>query len=183
MDWFTADLHLGHGNIMRYTGRPFDTVEQMDDRMMANINERVGQDDVLWVLGDFAMRLPFGRLLDYRKRIVCRHVNLIHGNHDARLKDDQWHQLFEFDNAYYDGLHSPRGQRIVMCHYPISDWNGRYRGSYMLHGHIHSRGMGHNDRNAAQGLRLYDVGVDAHGYTPVSMEEIEEYLEAVEVRF
>jgi calcineurin-like phosphoesterase family protein len=28
--WFTADLHLGHSNIIEYSGRPFDSVDAMN---------------------------------------------------------------------------------------------------------------------------------------------------------
>jgi calcineurin-like phosphoesterase family protein len=28
--WFTADLHLGHGNIIEYSSRPFDSVDAIN---------------------------------------------------------------------------------------------------------------------------------------------------------
>jgi hypothetical protein len=33
--WFTADLHLGHRNIVDYCNRPFRDVEAMNDALMA----------------------------------------------------------------------------------------------------------------------------------------------------
>lgn len=42
----------------------------------------------------------------------------------------------------------------------------------MLHGHIHSRGQEVNAANARAGILRYDVGVDANGYCPVSIEKV-----------
>ena len=56
---------------------------------------------------------------------------------------------------------------------PLSplDWNHRRYGSLHLHGHLHSR-REDNKKNRSQGLLRYDVGVDANGFSPVSLEEI-----------
>ena len=42
----------------------------------------------------------------------------------------------------------------------------------MLHGYIHSRGQEVNAANARAGILRYDVGVDANGYCPVSIEKV-----------
>ena len=39
--FFTADLHLGHDNIRRHCRRPFGTVEEMDEAIIANWNGAV----------------------------------------------------------------------------------------------------------------------------------------------
>lgn len=38
MIWFTSDTHFGHENMLRLCGRPWSTVAQMNDAMVANIN-------------------------------------------------------------------------------------------------------------------------------------------------
>lgn len=180
MIWFTADLHLGHANIIKHAHRPFSSVEQMDRQLVANINNCVSYTDELWILGDLALSGTAAELRELRRRIVCRHVHLIHGNHDKRLMPQESAGLFERDLDYYDGLKSPAGRRLVLFHYPIEDWNGRRRGSYMLHGHIHSRGAAYNERQREAGLLRYDVGVDANGYAPVSIAQIDAWFAGVE---
>lgn len=98
------------------------------------------------------------------------------------------------------------GYKLCLSHYPMLDWNRAIHGAYMLHGHIHSQpaedeagrgrlglppgmegqphdatrgGMGLRGYNAwcrDQGIRRYDVGVDANGYRPVSAGEVVAYL-------
>lgn len=110
--WVTSDLHLGHGNIMKYcsrtkfmtdedrekflsvkddNGQAFrslkmsrKSIENMDDAILGNINRLAMPEDQLWILGDFAWGRDCSDFYDYRKRINCEDVRLIWGNHDDR---------------------------------------------------------------------------------------------------
>lgn len=42
MLFFTADTHFGHANILKLCGRPFETIEEMNETMIGKWNERVG---------------------------------------------------------------------------------------------------------------------------------------------
>ena len=55
MIYFTSDLHLNHARIIELANRPFGSVEEMNDTIIGNINDTVGADDTLWVLGDVCM--------------------------------------------------------------------------------------------------------------------------------
>jgi len=48
----------------------------------------------------------------------------------------------------------------------------------MLHGHIHSDGL-YNLSNLETGIKRYDVGVDANGYYPVSINQIENFFKSI----
>ena len=48
MIWFTSDTHFGHENVLKFTDRPWETIWQMNDAIVDNINGRVavvGQRD------------------------------------------------------------------------------------------------------------------------------------------
>ena len=83
--WFTSDTHFGHKNIVgpkisnwKSGYRNFDSLSQMDDELLFQINKNVQQNDILYHLGDFA----FKNVGEYRNRIVCKNIHLILGNHD-----------------------------------------------------------------------------------------------------
>src|SRR5437868_1386325 len=121
--WFTADLHLGHGNIIRYCNRPFmtraeaekakvdprgkwrvspETIDRHDQALIDAINARVAADDVLWIVGDFC----WGELDDaqhYRDRIACRTVYLVWGNHDHSSIGNAFSDTFEQCMLTIDG--------------------------------------------------------------------------------
>ena len=61
--FFTSDTHYSHSNICRGTTRwvgadnmtrDFETLEKMNSTLVNNINEVVGQDDILIHLGDWS---------------------------------------------------------------------------------------------------------------------------------
>ena len=178
MIYLTADTHLGDPTIMKYVDRPFNNVEEMDRVLIENINNTVGGDDILYILGDFTVGRDFAKCIHYREQINCRHVRLILGNHDnrrAQCGDGQ--SSFEMRCDYYE----IRYDLLLFClsHYPIEFWNGRDYGSIMCHGHIHSNKRS-NGINKWQGIRRYDVGVDANDYAPVSIDSIIYFFEHVD---
>ena len=61
----------------------------------------------------------------------------------------------------------------------MADWQGMNHGSWHLHGHIHSSGGAYNEFNRKQGLLRYDVGCDANGHSPVSLDELREWFAGV----
>ena len=187
--WFTADLHLGHGNILRFCQRPFlsaaeqellqslgargkwrvseESLRRHDEALLEAINERVGPDDMLWVVGDFC----WGSLVDamrYRGRIHCRNVYLVWGNHDHRSVGPA------FSGTIEQGMIEVEGQAIWLNHYPMRSWNRSFQGSWHLYGHVHGLLVA---QDAEQDWMLTrDVGVDACDYQPWSFQDLREYM-------
>lgn len=149
-------------------------VDLMDTTIIDNINAMVGEDDVLWHLGDFAMpgkENYVARCETYRNRIRCRNVNILWGNHD------QPHQIRHlFNEAHYLHKISTRSASIVLCHYALATWDGSHRGSLMLYGHSHTSAEPWLDSHMP-GRKSMDVGVDnayrlLGKFRPFSLEEI-----------
>ena len=173
--YFTADLHLGHRNIIRHCERPFESAEQMDQRFIANINAVVGQRDTLYILGDFTgPQTKRDEAIAYRKRISCKHVHLVQGNHDKDLRDAGC-----FESVTYYRKIKLEGRKVILFHYPIAEWDGKWRGAIHLHGHSHNKPE-YNQRSIEQGLLRFDVGVDANGFFPVSESAILELARRAE---
>lgn len=80
--YFTSDTHFNHTNILRYCQRPFRNVDDMNEQMIANWNETVSEDDVIFHLGDFCLggAAEWTRILD---RLNGK-IYLIMGNHDLK---------------------------------------------------------------------------------------------------
>ena len=52
--FFTADTHFGHANVIRLSKSPFADISAMNEALISGWNEVVGNEDVVWHLGDFA---------------------------------------------------------------------------------------------------------------------------------
>ena len=56
--FFTSDHHFGHTNIIRFSERPFKTIEEMDDELINRWNEKVSSSDIVYHLGDISLARP-----------------------------------------------------------------------------------------------------------------------------
>jgi calcineurin-like phosphoesterase family protein len=159
--WFTADFHLGHANIIRYCGRPFRTVEEMDQAILECLNAWVKANDILYFLGDFCIGNQ-ARIVEYRRRIRCKKIFAVPGNHDKQAR-----KLKE-EFSWLDNLAevSINGQPIVLCHFALRVWNRSNHGSWHLYGHSHGRLV-----EVPRSLSM-DVGVDTHDLRPWHFDEI-----------
>ena len=207
--FFTSDIHWNHANICRGTSkwysdncRNFNSLEEMNEFLINQINKYVGQDDVLYNLGD----ATFGgieAIWNLRKQLNVKTIHYVYGNHCHHYKRNR-----ELPNCYYvspldrigagvggikDG---PKGSyygvyvhdlfastqdviftkienhQFFMSHYPHVSWDGSNRGVIMLHGHEHG---GLNYMN--EDCKRLDVGIDSAykilgEYKPFSLEEV-----------
>lgn len=169
MIWFTSDLHLGHRAAIKMCERPFLTVEEMNESLTRNFNSCVKKNDTVYILGDIAHRTPVVEVNKMISKLNGKRI-LIKGNHDRKYDE----KLFE---GIYDFLEiSIHGVNVSLMHYPMMSWPKSHYGSLHLHGHIHSK-VEYNQQQQSEGIRRYDVGVDANDYFPVSIEKIKRIFE------
>lgn len=178
---FTSDTHFGHKNIVmgvtnwpeevrERSCRKFETIEEMDEVLLERINETVKPGDTLYHLGDWSFG-EFENVLAYRKRIRCRNVHLILGNHDHHIERNRagirgaFSSVTPYLEISYDKEH------IIMCHYPFKTWNRGHHGSWMLHGHCHGN-LSPDEHNR----KTLDVGIDTWDYRPYSFDEMKELM-------
>ncbi|MBO8415627.1 MAG: metallophosphoesterase [Proteobacteria bacterium] len=171
MNYFTADPHFGHGNIIKYCNRPFADAAEMDAVLTANWNSRVQPEDDIYILGDFCMSSSPAKAEAYLLSLNGR-KHLIRGNHDTFLKKhpERFAGLL-CEICDYKELHLPSGRTYILMHYPLLFWNGSADPNVVqLYGHIHNNEY----CNALTGrmLRSLNVGVDLHGFAPLSEDQV-----------
>ena len=181
--YFTSDTHYNHTNICRGVTRwtdaedvtrDFKTLDQMNDRIVAGINAEVGQDDILFHLGDWSFG-GFEMIEQFRNRINCKNIHLILGNHDHHIERDREgiRRLFTSVNQYLEleVKGNDWEQNYVLMHYPIISWNKMNDGVIHLHGHVHLSA----DRRIGKGKTM-DVGVDGNGLNPLHTSDIKRLM-------
>lgn len=171
MDYFTADLHLGHSKILEYTKRNkyFQDVKSMDDEIITRWNETVRVTDTVYVLGDFTLGSKRSAV-DYLNRLNGK-INIIPGGHDLwarKFTDTSKVKILPplVSLEYQQGNDYPLV--IVLCHYPMKSWDRSHYGSWHLYGHVHGNMKGE--------YNSLDVGVDAQNLYPVSLDELKTYF-------
>ena len=181
--WFTSDTHYNHANICSATTlwtdpvtcREFVSLEQMNWHLIANINEKVEQDDILFHLGDWSFG-GFEQIQSFRDSIFCKNVHIITGNHDHHIERNKngIQSLFSSVNKYVElnvkwdvGTLFQNQANFVLMHFPIASWNNLAKGAIHLHGHVHFE----PDVRVGAG-KMMDVGVDGNNLYPIEMSEV-----------
>ena len=178
MIWFTSDTHFGHKNIAgpkvsnwKSEYRNFSSLGEMDKELLYQINKVVGENDVLFHLGDFSFCKP----KFYRDLITCKNVHLIKGNHDKiKYYHDLFKEIVDYKEIKYDDT------MICLFHYAMRVWNKSHYGSIHLYGHSH------NSIDNDWGKSM-DVGVDAiyalkGEYRPISIDEVMKIMEKRKIK-
>lgn len=155
----TSDLHFGHKKILEFAPktRPFASIDEMDEALIKEWNEKVGEYDYIIILGDFSF---YGE--QKTKEILAR-LNgkkiFVLGNHDKVLRFHLSAQDLQTFNivGMYDYLEiTVDGHVVCLSHYPMITWNRRHYGSIQFFGHCHGS-------LPEQPGRQMDVGYDNVG--------------------
>lgn len=173
--WFTSDNHFGHKRIHEFcpeTRQHISDVNVMNEKMIEVWNKTVGDDDTVYILGDFSFMKP------KETENVLRRLNgkkiLVKGNHDNWLNAEL--------EAYFVSVHDYKkvtidGKKVIMFHYPIWEWENMHHGSYHLFGHVHG--------GTTVPGRAMDVGIDARPQKDFglwSWGEIDAKLSKIDIR-
>jgi calcineurin-like phosphoesterase family protein len=156
-----SDTHFGHYNMVhtfkREDGSPardFASVQEHDERMIANWNAVVMPQDHVYHLGDVTMNPS--RNLHLIKRLNG-HKRLVLGNHDSGKAQEYLAAGFQklFASRVLDGW--------MLTHIPIHPESLSQRWKGNVHGHTHHQ---------CYGAPYINVCVEQTGYRPVALEEL-----------
>lgn len=150
--YMTSDFHFFHYNIIRYTGRPWKTIPEMNEAIIRKMLKSTPDNSIVFNLGDVAMSWcsKMKDLKKIRKLILemkgNRELWLLTGNHDANMKraiklkrrfktvEDCW-KWVGFDKVFTEDVAlCINGKIVVFSHEPIiiKDQN-----TFNIHGHTH----------------------------------------------
>ena len=169
--WFVSDTHFGHRAILsdRMTRpRPFASIEEHDEHLIAAWNNRVCDGDIVWHLGDFAYGGGHARAREIFDRLRGR-KHLIVGNHESQGLRLPWHAppvMAATVHVQDPGM--AKAQAIYLAHCAHRVWPGMHRGDLHLYGHSHGSLPGTS--------ASLDAGVDCWDWRPVRLREILEVL-------
>jgi calcineurin-like phosphoesterase family protein len=186
--FFISDTHYSHSNICSATtnwsvnegyARTFDSLQDMNQRLVDNINNMVGENDILIHLGDWSFG-GFDKIEEFRSQINCKNIHLVLGNHDHHIERNKEgiQRLFSSVQQYLRlEVRRPNGKLVekfsfVCMHYPIASWHDMNQGVIHLHGHVHLP----SELRISEGKAM-DVGVDGNRLDPISMDDVLDIME------
>lgn len=167
-EFFTSDLHFGHSNIIGYSNRPYSDAEEMNAKLIANINSRCKAEDVLYHVGDFAC---YGKAIgvegsrvnprEYEALINPKIIH-INGNHDLNNK---------VKASILGAMIKLQNYNCWVSHIPPWDQKATLAPSNVdvyICGHVHEKWK----YNTHDRKPVINVGCDVWGYKPIRKDEL-----------
>ena len=186
MDWFTADWHLDHRNIINICKRPFVDLQEMQNIIINNVNNMFSPGDTLFILGDTVLGDRWNKLNRLREDI---NIIILFGNHDMHIKTKHLECIKKDNIIIHQNLyrfHKINNIQVVLSHFPS---NLTYESSRCginkvinviddasYHCNIIPRICGHVHENWKEKENQLNVGVDVWDFKPVSELEVLEWL-------
>jgi len=152
-----SDIHFGHKNIIKYSNRPFESIQQMEDAFVKNYTDKITNDDVVIWGGDIGF-MKAGFLNEIIRPLPGKKI-LIVGNHDL----DRSFNLLAFDCFDETHLCLPLvvdNIKFVITHYPLTRVP---EDCYNIHGHIHT--------NLINDGKHFNMCVEHTNYAPKNIKE------------
>lgn len=132
---YISDTHFGHDNVITFDGRPFKSIEEMDQKIIENWNDRTEKNDSVYILGDFCWKKEpvWLSILDQLNGSKF----LIKGNHDNLNMSATLKSKFAWIGDYREVKDS--GFRLCLSHFPMPFYKRNMDPDvYMLYGHVHN---------------------------------------------
>lgn len=179
---FISDTHFGHANIMKYCNRPFQTVDQMDRYMLANMKDIAYAGKTIIHLGDAIWYRSGVDYNSYKLHNAKKHI-FVRGNHDNSSAIEMVYPQM-FGNIYGKGKNwKTFSVRILVDDIPIllshePQPKSQFKGcKYNFYGHHHNNIFKNPDYFIKDYAWLFDnesyvnVSVELTEYRPISFQE------------
>ena len=164
--YITSDTWFGRPQILQIANRPFNNVEEMNATLIKNWNKKVKKKDVVFHLGNFAWDPITARKV--LKKLNGK-IYFLKGNQDSALTE----VIDDFPNAEFmsQTIAELADFDTVLCHYPLSVWNGKDSGTIHIHGHTvfsHKTNLTIESR--------FNICTDFWGYSPINYLTLKDFI-------
>lgn len=157
-------IFVSHSNIIKYCDRPFNSTEEMNEKLIENWNKVVGKQDRVFMMGDFAL-CGKEKIIEIGKRLKGKKI-LILGNHDGASLKTYYEAGFEMVSKFPILFE----EFFVLSHMPqYIQENGVYANIFA---HVHT-----NPMYKSVSSRSFCTSVERINYTPISFEIIKKQME------
>ena len=162
----TGNQQFGRKGAIKKFKRPFSNVQEMNNHMIDAWNSVVNEGDQVYVLGNLAWDPITARKV--LKKLKGQ-IWFLRGSHDAALEE----VIEDFPNVQFfnDAIMELPDFDTVICHYPLSVWNGKDSGTIHIHGHTvldHKTDLTIENR--------FNICTDFWGYSPINYLTLKDFI-------
>lgn len=154
--YFISDMHFGDQSVMsKYDKRPFKTLDEMEKTMIQRWNNRVSDNDRVYILGDmFHRSISVEKAENILSQLNGKKYYII-GNHEKTVDQmrNEWFEKLIVCRGYSDSIIQLlsykdtevlkiNGWEVILSHYPMlankNTFNANNKRTIHLYGHVHN---------------------------------------------
>ena len=176
MWYFTADTHFKQSRTLKLSRRPFIDVNEMDLEMISNWNKNVTMQDIVYHAGDFIDPEKIQYLKPLLDNLNFKELHWTLGNYDRKILDQirkvadaYGRKIFLYNNG--ECKLKTQHHSYVITHEPNDFEIKADENDIILFGHIHGRSFAKKNG--------FDLSIDYHRFTPLSIEQVEWFADAM----
>ena len=197
--FFTSDTHWNHNpkwEVPLWEARGYKSIEESNAHIVTTINQIVGENDILFHLGDLTLNCDETQFETFIGSLKCQTIYTLWGNHNnpankiyqrevrglidttARFEYEENCEVYplRYKNLVFIGNYAEvivDGLYFILSHYPVYVFN------YMKGGAMHLCGHSHYNLPLSQAddlnSKILDVGWDGWA-RPISVSEVVEIM-------
>ena len=172
--WVTSDWHFNHNREFIWRARGFSSVEEMNENIIERYNSVVGENDIVYCLGDCGLGGAGQEALNQLKNYIERlngTIIIVQGNHCTNKRIELYRQCKNVQRVEVATTLKYKKYHFYLSHYPTLTGNLEKESlkqmTLGLFGHTHQKE--HFFRDLPY---MYNVGVDAHNCYPVLLDNV-----------
>jgi calcineurin-like phosphoesterase family protein len=168
----TGNQQFGRKGAIKKFKRPFSNVQEMNNSMVDIWNSVVSEDDLVFVLGNFAWD-PI--TADEIVSQLNGSILLILGEFDEAT--DSISELHEYKLNIYDGdIHTDDINKLILSYWPLREWYNKNKGYQSV---ISFNGAKYKSNHKES---LINVNCDYWSFKPVELQSIKSLFEDIETK-
>ena len=171
--FYISDYHFNHQLALKRSRQNFKSVEEMNEEIIKRHNDKVSEDDHVYILGDIIV-CEQEELEEKLNNTVGRlkgNLHLITGNHDYKYLDNMNFRKY-FKSIDEAKLIRDNNRWVQLCHYPILMWYRKNKGSYHVFGHMHNEQKSKEYEILRNEERALNACVEVNNFEPCELEEL-----------
>lgn len=165
----TSDTHFGHDREFLWGPRGFESYEDHDTEVIRRWNEVVGEDDIVYHLGDVMLgnnNYGMGCLA-----VLNGHIKIIPGNHDTATRLELYKKLPNVEVLGLAEMIRYKKYNFYLSHHPTMTSNLEKAPFLRMH-LINLFGHTHQNKQFYQDIPfMFHVGMDSNNCTPILLDD------------
>lgn len=171
--FYVSDYHFYHELALKRSREIFKTVEEMNEEIIRRHNEKVSDEDEVYILGDIIVCRDeeLKELLEKTIAKLKGNLHLIIGNHDYKyLGKEEFKKYFKSINEAK--VIRDKDRWVQLCHYPILLWYRKNKKAYHIFGHMHNEQITKEYNILKDEERALNACVEVNNFEPCELEEL-----------